>query len=111
MLALVIDWIASTLAASVFTGHSVLSPLVGWERWLPLTVFAVETIVLTATLGGSAGQLVTRVQVRRLDGARLDLLRATGRTLLLCLVIPPVIYNNDQRGLHDLAVDSVAVRR
>jgi len=67
--------------------------------------------VLTVTLGGSAGQLVLRVQVRRVNGGRLDVWRAVVRTLLICLVIPPVIYNRDQRGLHDLAVDSVAVRR
>lgn len=113
LLAIFVDWIASSLAVSVFTGHSVLTPLEGWGRWLPLTVFAMETIVLTATLGGSAGQLVTRVQVRRLGSAaaRLDPLRATARTLLVCLVIPPLIFNADQRGLHDLAVDSIAVRR
>ena len=111
LLAIFIDWIAATLAVSVFTGHSVQSPLGGYERWLPLTVFAIETIVLTASLGGSAGQLICRVQVRRLDGARLDVLRAVGRTILVCLVVPPFIYNADQRGLHDLAVGSIAVRR
>jgi hypothetical protein len=26
-------------------------------------------------------------------------------------VVPPVIYNRDQQGLHDLAVDSIALRR
>lgn len=111
VLALFIDWVASSLAVSVFTGHSVLTPLGGYERWLPLVVFAIEVIALTATLGGSAGQLVTKVQVRRLDGARVDVLRVIGRTVLLCLVVPAVIYNADQRGLHDLAVDSIAVRR
>lgn len=111
VIAIFIDWIASTLTVSVLTGNSVLSPQGGYERWLPLTVFAIETIILTATMGGSAGQLVCRVQVRRLSGARLDLLRAAGRTILVCLVIPAVIYNADQRGLHDLAVDSIAVRR
>ncbi len=111
MLAIFLDWVASSLAVSVFTGHSILWPAEGLERWLPLTVFAVETIVLTATLGGSAGQLITRVQVRRLNGARLDPIRAAARTALICLVIPAVIYDSDQRGLHDLAVDSIAVRR
>lgn len=111
VLALFIDWFASTLAVSVFTGHSALSPAEGFERWLPLIVFAIETIALTASLGGSAGQLLVRIQVRRLGGGRLDLPRSLARTVLLCLVIPPVIYNADQRGLHDMAVGSVAVRR
>ena len=38
-------------------------------------------------------------------------MRAFVRTLLILLVIPAVIYNRDQRGLHDLAADSVVVRR
>ena len=67
--------------------------------------------MLTTTLGGSAGQLVMRIQIRPGRRWRLDPLRALARTLLICLVIPPVIYNRDQRGLHDLAVDAVAVRR
>jgi uncharacterized RDD family membrane protein YckC len=111
VVALLIDWVLSTLVASAFTGRSVASPPLGAERWLPLAIFAFEVCVLTMTVGGSAGQLVTRVTIRRLSGERLDPLRALGRTLLICLAIPPLIFNRDQRGLHDLAVGSVAVRR
>jgi hypothetical protein len=49
--------------------------------------------------------------VRRVGGGSLDPIRALLRTVLILLVIPAVIYNRDQRGLHDLAVDSVVVRR
>jgi uncharacterized RDD family membrane protein YckC len=49
--------------------------------------------------------------VLRLDGTPLTLLHAMLRTLLICLVIPAVVFNRDNRGLHDLAVNSVAVRR
>ena len=73
LLAIFIDWVLSALAVSVFTGRSFFSPPEGLDRWFPLTVFAIEVAVLTATLGGSAGQLILRVQVRRLDGRRLDL--------------------------------------
>ena len=111
MLALFIDWMLCLLVVSVITGRRVWEPLLGWERWLPLLTFALEATVLTALLGGSAGQLIVRVGVRRLGGGLLDPWRALIRALLICLVIPPVIYNRDQRGLHDLATDSVAVRR
>ena len=47
----------------------------------------------------------------RLDGKPVNLLQALGRTALICLVIPPLVFNRDNRGLHDLAVNSVAVRR
>jgi len=40
-----------------------------------------------------------------------NLLVALLRTLLICLVVPPVIYNRDRRGLHDLAAGTVTVRR
>jgi hypothetical protein len=40
-----------------------------------------------------------------------NLLQALLRTLLICLVIPPLVFNRDQRGLHDLAVGTVTIRR
>jgi RDD family len=110
LLALLIDWILSMLALSAFIGHDVWTGR-GDAQWLPMAVFALEVCVLTALLGGSAGQLVMRVVVRRTSGMPLDLIRALVRTLLICLVIPPLIYNRDQQGLHDLAVDSIALRR
>ena len=111
VLALVIDWVLSMLVASVFLGQAFREVGNAYAQLAPLVVFALEATLLTALLGGSAGQLLLGVTVRRLDGTALDPLRALGRTLLICLVIPPVIYNPDQRGLHDLAVDSITLRR
>ena len=110
LLALAIDWVLSMLSAAAFVGSQVWSGG-GAEGWLTLAIFATQATVLTALLGGSAGQLLAGVVVRRTSGQPLDLLRALARTLLICLVIPPVIYNRDSQGLHDLAVDSIAVRR
>lgn len=113
--ALGIDWAMSTLAATALFGRAVLIPPDGGRTFLeifgPTVVFAIEVWVLTTLLGGSAGQLVLRVQVRRVNGSPLDAGRALVRTLLILLVIPPLIFNRDQQGLHDLAVDSIAVRR
>jgi uncharacterized RDD family membrane protein YckC len=67
--------------------------------------------VLTPLAGGSFGQLLTRVAVVRLDRTPVTLLVALLRTLLICLVIPPVIYNRDRRGLHDLVAGTITVRR
>ncbi len=111
VVALVIDWALSMLAVGAFIGQGVWSGGGGAAQWLPLAVFALEVWILTTLLGGSAGQLIVGVTIRRTSGAPLDVLRALVRTALLCLVIPAVIYNRDQQGLHDLAVDSIAVRR
>jgi uncharacterized RDD family membrane protein YckC len=109
LLALTIDWFGSLMVVGLFLGTDLWAGA-GAAQWAPLLVFAIERWLLTSLSGGSAGQLVTRVRVVRTDGSRLDPGRALVRTLLLCLVIPPVVYNRDQRGLHDLAVDSVTVR-
>jgi uncharacterized RDD family membrane protein YckC len=108
--ALFIDWFASQLVAGfifgseVWTGH-------GAEQLTVFGVFIAETAVLVALVGGSFGQLAVRIAVVRLDGSRLSLLSAVLRSVLICLVIPAVVFNRDNRGLHDLAVGSVVVER
>jgi hypothetical protein len=108
--ALAIDWALSLLvtsglhSAGVWTGD-------GARQFGPLVVFGVEAWILTTLLGGSAGQLLLGVVVRRTSGGAVDSARVLLRTVLICLVIPPLIFNRDQQGLHDLAVDSIAVRR
>ncbi len=107
--ALFADWFAASLVAVV------LRPLVDggrlWEQFGPLVVFWLESTVLTALVGGSFGQLLLRVAVVRLAGRPPSLGAAALRTFLVCLVVPPLVFNRDNRGLHDLAVGTVAVRR
>ncbi len=110
VLALVIDWAMSMLVVAGFIGQDVWSGH-GAAMWAPLVVFAGEVWILTSLLGASAGQLIVGVVIRRTSGARVDAARALIRTVLICLVIPAVIYNRDQQGLHDLAADTIALRR
>jgi uncharacterized RDD family membrane protein YckC len=110
VLALALDWVASMLVAAVLAGPAVLSSR-GWEAWMPLLVFWLEASVLTALAGGSFGQLALRVAVVRLDRRPVSLLVAVLRTLLICVVVPPVIYNRDRRGLHDLVCGTITLRR
>jgi uncharacterized RDD family membrane protein YckC len=107
--ALVIDWFASLGVAALIFGSSVWGQ--GWQAWMPMTVFLVQATVLTTLLGGSFGQLALRVVVVRLDRTPVNLLQALGRTALICLVVPPLVYNRDNRGLHDLAFKTVALQR
>jgi uncharacterized RDD family membrane protein YckC len=107
--ALFVDWFASLFAANLLTAYVEVSADV--DRLLPLLVFLVEATLFTAIAGGSFGQLALRIAVVRLDGRPVTLLHALVRTFLICLVIPPVVFNRDNRGLHDLAVGTIAVRR
>ena len=110
IVALLVDWFACTLVVVVVLGPA------GWSdnrgsSFYTLLVFAVESAVLTAVAGGSFGKLATRLRVVRNDGSGrpIDLLRALMRQVMVCLVIPPLVFRPDGRGLHDMAAGSVTV--
>ena len=108
MLALVVDWFGSILVVSLFT--PVFGTTGGPGSLFVLLVFVVESAVLTATVGGSFGKMLTRLRVVRIaDGGRLDLLRSLARAVLVALVIPPLVYRPDRRGLHDVLTGSATV--
>lgn len=112
--ALLVDWVASTLVAVLAFGYQWFGATAGEQGWVgatPLLVFLLEATVLTPLAGGSFGQLALRVTVVRLDGRPLNVLEALLRTFLILLVFPPLVFNRDQRGLHDMAVKSVTLRR
>ena len=60
-----------------------------------LGVFALEVALLTTLAGGSFGQLLDRLRVLTTEGRPLNLLLALARTLLICLVIPPLVFKPD----------------
>jgi uncharacterized RDD family membrane protein YckC len=74
-------------------------------------LFIGESAVLMALSGGSFGQLATRLRVVRSDGSGrpLSLLMALVRQVLICLVIPPLVFRPDGRGLHDMVSGSVTI--
>lgn len=109
-LALVVDWFASTLVVILFIGTSGWSddPLSGFYT---MGVFVLESTFLTTWAGGSFGKLATRLRVVRYDGSGqpVGLLSSLVRTVLICLVIPPIVFRPDGRGLHDLAAGTATV--
>jgi len=104
--ALVIDWAACQAVAYALVqgGHHHA------ESFLPLVIFFVESAVGVALVGASFGQLLVRIRVHRVDGRPVELLQSFLRALLVCLVIPPLVFRPDGRGLHDLAVSTAAYR-
>lgn len=110
ILALLVDWVASIGVVMLFLGPA------GWlenpsSGMYTLGVFVLESTFLVALAGGSFGQLATRLRVIRYDGTPrpVDLLRALVRQVLIALVIPPLVFRPDGRGLHDMAVGSAVV--
>ncbi|WP_460720707.1 RDD family protein [Microbacterium aureliae] len=87
-----------------------LSGFFGWDALAILTIFAIIQIVFIPTLQGSPGHRLFGMRLVRLDGAWTGLWRPILRTLLLILVIPALIWDADQRGLHDKAAGTVLIR-
>ena len=101
MLALAVDWGLSVLVSVAFFDYS---------PWATLDVYAITQIVFVATAGGSVGHLITGMRVVPLSGGWVGVWRPIVRTVLICLVIPAVIWDKDQRGVHDRAAGTVLIR-
>ena len=101
-IALGIDWGAAILISVAFFSY---------DAWATLAIFAVAQVVLLLTANGSAGHLLLGMRVVPIAGGYLGLWRPFVRTALLCLVIPAVIWDRDQRGMHDRLIGTVLVKR
>ncbi|GAB3044320.1 RDD family protein [Parafrigoribacterium mesophilum] len=100
-LALVIDWGLSVLVSVAFFDYN---------PWATLDVYAITQVVFIATAGGSVGHLITGMRVVPLAGGWVGIWRPIVRTVLIGLVIPAVIWDKDQRGVHDRVAGTVLVR-
>ncbi|HEU4849616.1 MAG TPA: RDD family protein [Terrimesophilobacter sp.] len=96
--ALVIDWGLSVLISVAFFHY---------DAFATLGIFALTQFVFITLINGSIGQRVFRMRVVPLAGGWIGAWRPIVRTLLLCLVIPALIWDRDQRGLHDKAAGTV----
>jgi hypothetical protein len=99
--AILIDWLLAVIISVTFFHYN---------GFATLGVFAVMQMIFLITIGGSIGHIVLRMRLTPLAGGYIGIWRPIVRTLLVCLVIPAVIYDQDQRGLHDRAIASVLVR-
>lgn len=141
VLALMVDWLLSLAVASqLFPDASAPAPgLLAADPTATLAIFALSTTLLVATLGTSVGHRLLGLRVLRVrdlpapatspgpaSGSAPDavtgppgpaavrppgLVAALVRTVLLCLVIPPVVWDREGRGMHDAAAGTVLVRR
>lgn len=111
ILALFVDWIASTFVVVAFVGLEAYTDASGPESFYVLVVYVGESALLTWLAGGSFGKLATRLRVVPVDGPLLPLnpVRVLARQVLIALVIPPLVFRPDGRGLHDIAAGSATV--
>lgn len=108
MAAICLDWLASIFLSRVFFGQVTYGSAEGSISVLVL--FAAEVILFTWLMSASFGQRIMGISVVRLGGGRLSLWRIALRTVLICCVIPALVYDSSGRGLQDRAVGSAVIR-
>jgi len=102
LIALAIDWAFAVVVSVAFFDY---------ERFATWGIFVTAQIVLLVTANGSFGHLIMGLRVVPVAGGYLGIWRPIVRTLLMALVIPAVIWDADQRGMHDRIAGTLLVRR
>lgn len=108
LVALFVDWMACTGVTILVLGPTGWSEN-SWSSAYTLVIFVLENALFTVLLGGSFGQKLAGLRVVRTSGQRLDAARALLRAIMIALVIPPLVFRPDGRGLHDMVNDSWVV--
>jgi len=101
LLALALDWGVAYLISFLAFDNDGLATL---------GVFALLQVVFLLLLSGSPGHVVTGMRVVPLAGGYVGPWRPVVRTLLICVVVPALVLDRDQRGLHDRIAGTVLVR-
>jgi|SRR3954469_881798 uncharacterized RDD family membrane protein YckC len=110
--AFMVDAIASGLVAALFVhkagAHGVAQRLPGTWSLIP---FALDYIVGVLVAGRTLGMHLFGLRVIRVSkDVAVDPLRAVGRTALLALLVPALVFDRDNRGMHDRLTDTAVVR-
>lgn len=107
--ALIIDWLVALLLSALLVGTGFPWPTPR-DNLIVIAFFIAEVGVLTGMLGVSIGKRLFGIAVVNAQNRPIGIPRAVARTALVCLVIPVLLVTDRQRGLHDVAVGSIAIR-
>jgi uncharacterized RDD family membrane protein YckC len=104
LVALVVDWVVALLIAGWLLRGARLG------EFGPLLVLLVENVVLVGTAGATIGHRLLGLRVETVEGRAPGPVKALVRSVLLCLAIPPLVWDADQRGLHDRWAGTLVAR-
>ncbi|MDQ0094420.1 MULTISPECIES: RDD family protein [Micrococcaceae] len=99
--ALLLDWGIAMLISFFFFKSDPTANLI---------IFAATQMLFVGVTGHSIGHRVFGMQVQGLDGSAVKPLTGIVRTLLICLVVPVLFSDSDQRGYHDRLGKTILVR-
>lgn len=106
--ALAIDWVIASLIATGLLGYRFGSG--GASAFKPLLVFFVIHLLMVGTAGYTIGQRLLGLRVERCPQGYAGPVRALARSVLLCLAIPALIWDRDERGMHDRLAGTILRR-
>lgn len=104
--ALAIDWGLCLLIAYGLLTDGYDQATGNWA----LLVFFVLGVLTVGTVGSTPGKRLLGLRVVAEGGGRANPLRVLLRTALLCVAIPPLIWDRDGRGLHDRLARTIEIR-
>ena len=92
----------SAIALGFFGGGGSWSERVPQARVPHLVIFFIEVLILTAFGGATAGHRLVGIKVVQFQGgANPTPFQALIRTVLLCLVVTAITYDENGRGIHE----------
>jgi uncharacterized RDD family membrane protein YckC len=99
--ALLVDWLLCLLVARLFA-----DPVT--EGWAPVGVLVVEYTFFVGFFGQTPGMRLLRLRCLGVGTGRpVGPVRALLRAVLLALVIPALVMDNQRRGWHDRAAGTI----
>ncbi len=100
--AIAIDWaIAVVISAAFFS----------YEPLVTLLIFVGLQVLMTIVVNASIGHALLGLRVVPMEGGLLGVWRPIVRALLIALVIPAMVWDDNNRGLHDRASRTILLRR
>ena len=100
--ALAIDWAVAVALSAAFFGYDSIATLL---------IFIGLQILFTIIVNASLGHAILGLRVVPMAGGLLGVWRPVVRALLIALVIPAMLFDENSRGLHDRAAGTILLRR
>lgn len=82
-----------------------------YDSIVTLLLFVGLQVLFTIVMNASIGHAVLRMRVVPMAGGLLGVWRPLVRAVLIALVVPALLFDENQRGLHDRAAGTVLLRR
>lgn len=100
--AIAIDWASAVAISAVFFSYDSIATLL---------IFVGLQVLFTITINASLGHALLGMRVVPMAGGLLGVWRPAVRALLIALVIPALLFDENHRGLHDRAAGTILLRR